>query len=102
MHLLMIKSRKTNTPPTCLYESPHFHSQYDQEIKAFAALANIKLNVYFKIQILFYVHFCSCPIRYNSLEKIVKGVPKRKIETQNSQYAVKFKKFSLLENNSLN
>ena len=59
MHLLMIKSRKTNTPPTCLYESPHFHSQYDQEIKAFAALANIKLNVYFKIQILFYIYFCS-------------------------------------------
>ena len=49
MHLLMIKSRKTKTPPTCLYESPHFHSQYDQEIKAFAALANIKLNVYVKI-----------------------------------------------------
>ena len=45
MHLLMIKSRKTNTPPTCLYESPHFHSQYDQEIKAFAGLANINLDV---------------------------------------------------------
>ena len=70
MHLLMIKSRKTKTPPTCLYESPHFHSQYDQEIKAFAALANIKLNVYFKIQILFYIYFCSCSIRYYGYEKM--------------------------------
>ena len=34
--------------------------------------------------------------------KIVKVVPKRKIKTQNSQYTVKFKIFSLLENNSLN
>ena len=67
MHLLMIKSRKTKTPPTCLYESPHFHSQYDQEIKAFAALANIKLDVYFKIQILFYIY---CSISYYVYEKI--------------------------------
>ena len=51
MHLLVIKSRKTKTPQTCLYESPHFHSQYAQEIKAFAVWAMIIVNVYFKIRI---------------------------------------------------